>query len=915
MATRQQIINYGMRNKKRIGDINNALKKGGHSGLTIKEMSLVSPKNILQEAGGDIQEFVGGAKTLTGGAFRLATDPKFRDRLYKKLGGTPESVATSVGKGIVRGLTSTYNTTPREVLNTITGAQGPKINIENVAQGIKENPLFFASDVLSAGGSSALAKTLPKVSKAVQVSENAPKILKQLLPTQEMRDASRLIKQKNISNIARTAPAQNQINNIVKLSPNADMEQVSRNIHLGPRIGDKATLDATKRAVDVSKFITRQAERSGLLSRQATIDNTIAQYVVAKNPMKYTHGEVMEFINLKNNGGKIPEELMKDIEKGAKLQKKGRIAFVSQALRPSKGSTQAVIDEAVSKGGYFDTPRIVGQTSPERLAEVLPESLEYAMGQVNRAKSSKDVLRGLVEQVGQKVSLLEKDKPEFANKIFISPSAIEKAIGKSFKGSGRSLYETIQQESRRIPKGANDLYAVDPMYIEALQNSVKYMTPDLLTRVNSKFKKSQLTTLKWIAENRIGNTYSNLLEGVTPKHYALADKFKKYIPDELRYETSYSGYTGEGLLGSSQGLEGIKLGVQQTLKGIKQKDPLKIYEGTTDIISSPIVKTEASLELKDRFANYIKQAEDFSKETNTPLAKVLIRAKKEPNLFWKLYTPVEKSMGDYTGRNYFLPPEVYKYGSLGVPFYKFPLQTTRVTARQLTRNPLGFYSSTILPSRVGRNIEEDIREDLKLGEGYKGGFPTGRKRKGTDPLRVYGSTSLPPYAVAQMVSGGLEGVAQSLSPILSLPYQALHGVSFTGQPITTPQSYNYGGKSYELVNGKPTGKEYEISNLDKSSYALDQLTNLLYSPYVVANRMVKPVYQAIMQNITGEPAKQSYESNPFITNPYSFPKTPIELVGPQFGLKTESVYPEYKLRGRSLAKIRRSMRKKQKRGQ
>ena len=60
--------------------------------------------------------------------------------------------------------------------------------------------------------------------------------------------------------------------------------------------------------------------------------------------------------------------------------------------------------------------------------------------------------------------------------------------------------------------------------------------------------------------------------------------------------------------------------------------------------------------------------------------------KLNPDQFWKAYEGVNRSMGDYVGQNYYLPRTARQALHDWVPFWKFPVETAKVTANQMVNN-------------------------------------------------------------------------------------------------------------------------------------------------------------------------------------------------------------------------------------
>ena len=106
------------------------------------------------------------------------------------------------------------------------------------------------------------------------------------------------------------------------------------------------------------------------------------------------------------------------------------------------------------------------------------------------------------------------------------------------------------------------------------------------------------------------------------------------------------------------------------------------------------------------------------------LKDVLTKAKSDRKLFSELNTRVNKSLGDYYGRNYALPSGLQNFTNLAIPFYRFPVQTMRTTAHAIANHPGRFASNVTIPARGGNVLSEAIMNYYGLDpDKYEGGVP------------------------------------------------------------------------------------------------------------------------------------------------------------------------------------------------
>jgi hypothetical protein len=267
-------------------------------------------------------------------------------------------------------------------------------------------------------------------------------------------------------------------------------------------------------------------------------------------------------------------------------------------------------------------------------------------------------------------------------------------------------------------------------------------------------------------------------------------------------------------------------------------------------------------------------------------------------------------MGDYVGQNYYLPRGVREAVYNWVPFWKFPAQTASVTANQLVNKPLGFQSFIGYPTKTGseiynRALEQGYYEDQK-GEG---GFPTGTTDYFGNP-KVMKSESVPFTTLAGLIRSitspeqGVSDIIDNLSPAFEIK-DILGQKGYRGMPATSKKyitDVKTGLRFAKDKEGNITGEEYEQTLPDYLKYLTTQGIKRMWAPAVFGERVARPFYYGLVDPVLRDVPFSEAQMYPMysdelapwsVGNTTSQPKTGLtEILGPQVGLKTQTIYPE-----------------------
>lgn len=777
----------------------------------------------------------------------------------------------------------------------------------DVVTGAQSNPVYAGVDLLSAGGGKLIGGVSKNVADAIPRS--APEIVRQLLPNKEVRQINRSLSTE-LGNTKTNIGKDYNAYSILEGTTNIDRAEIARHIMTGTSKlkGKQLTLADSLRDSLVKN--SKLGVDLGLLDKNLNKADILAQYVMQYIPRSYNliHADYRDIIlgnKLRPTAKKIIEEnnlsdtIKQLIKNGEELYNKDSISYLTQKLYPSRDPLNEVIarERNAGKNNYFDVTREIGRTTPEELGKVLDDSIRFQLDQISKAREFEGILNYILNNERIVGRINEADIQQVKNKAL---KEISKDIA---KGDMPNLNNALSKS------GLKSL-VIDPVYYKSINNLFKKPLNAGMRRLLSQFKKNVLATPHWIFLNRAGNWANNIIEGVKLEDYRDAEKYSKIVPDQLKQQTSFSSYLNEGIEVSGDTERSIERGVGSAMKVPYNKiknaiekykisnksfeDNLdlasSLYSNVNDLIANPIFRTEAGLELTDRYANLIRQAKRMAtgKEKWQDIVK---RSNTDNKLFHKLNTEVNKSLGDYVGRNYALPSSFYDVLSELVPFYRFYNQTLRTTAHQLANNPYRFQGAVAIPNKIGRKEREDIQRRFSLDpEWYQGGVPYGYAGNN---LRTMGLEQQPIQSVIGLLGGiGAEGdILPLVNPVISSIAPALMFKDSFGNMASTPRLYEMKRRGEDTKNFNPTLEEKlrYLGNMGLAS------TSSLYNMYQrISPELVAPFSGGL---------RTRYATHPFTPIPDSYNrKLPSETIMKQFGVKTSSNYKKKTTKSKSQKK-------------
>ena len=960
MPSRKEIIDKGFSLGKSVDGTNTVLGIYGYNPMGPREEGLyrsktwgTTPVSRLKD---DAKEFASGINTLMTSAVdyasNVAKDP------YKALGNSMDKAnsymanrgAIGLLKDVGSLLGSPYGLTEQDIKSR--GLNNVLYTLPGYAW---SHPGYTTVDMALP-----LMGRLPKHQLGDFLERvNAPQIMRDFIPSTNVSKVNEAI------NSSKGIAGTTQRNMMRMLSEVADMKdvdmaQVARNLE-APKgstyLGNEATVRATKKMKEIAKVYNKDLVDLGV---EESIGRRLAQaqYVMEKvNPTRSSDlvvDDIMQFLSgkSKNIPGFTPESISTLANRAGTLYDQGvitplshRATFKADPRRPG-----LVTDVDKARGRFAD--RRYGLATPEELAPTLFKAYEDTAKEIYDANMGRLSVQNLVNKVGEKTTIerLKDARPLLDDEVLISPRAYNDMIKQDFRlGDWTTTNRRIKDLAEGgLPKDLreaykDDLWVVKKSSLRPLTNMVDTRTSkSWLRKPVGTWKTSQLVTPKYVVENRLGNWALNFVEGVKLEDYLDAMNLKvgrdslfegKYhgiMPERLKADTSYYGVLGEDFRGT-RAYEAFKKSFGTMGEGFKTKSPSKIYKGTFDLFSAPVLAFESQLESLDRYANFIRQAKRMAQETGESVENIVRRASKDNQLYDKLMGNVNRSLGDYVGRNWAINPKLYEGLSVAFPFFKYPTQAVRTLTHQAMSKPGSFVTKVTLPERIGRDIwNRQVAQYPEL-EDYEGGVVDHKQPGKYGYLHLHQFDVHPLGAGAGMIASGLSDWQNiNISPFFSLS-RIPNFLDRYGNTASSPKYYNAGGQTFvrDPRTGLPTRQLAEPDFGDRLAYAGSWYGNNMVPGVIAWNRAYGPLTASIKAGLTKKDVTwyPNYDTSilgqigegrvPSWLQPiYSgktdrpgkkFPDTGLN----QLGVRTLKVYPKQHASARSYQMALRKYRKNQ----
>lgn len=932
MATtsRDDIIEYYINRGANPTQINNQLSKRGIRNLTyyeqqrIKKGKQYNDYNPVTNIFEDLQGIGRGLSTFFGGLNKYVTDPSYREQINPELARGFNQGPIPIVQGLGEAIGETYN------LND-GGPKNPLDFIARASAGIYNNPVTAGLDLAPA------TRAIPRGSIGSTLSKlPVPQTVKNFVPSREVNLVNDAIK----TGRGRVGTTANELKSLLDdigdiNSP--DFKQAVRNVTTGDWRGNPSVIQQSQKLAKLSDRYNQELVALGVDVNQGK-NTAIAQSIFENIDPQRTKG-----INLTDVNNAIetrsPQALAKIGINEAQLNQylaRGEQLYLQGRLRPvtHRGTfatdNSGIVTQADKQLGTIAERRL-GIATPEEVAPTLRTAYGKFQQEITKANRDRIALDEVVKSVGRKIEPGEVPKLG-KNEVLVSPEQFNDIARAEFQaGRTNSIPQAFSQFRQGIDtpsdiqKYANSIFAVDKTLLDPLSNSINYKS-DLGTVGNlfNRWKPLALSTPKYVVENRLDNTYRNILEGVTVNDYfsgvhlrtptnqtIFKGRYADLIPDRLKTETSFQGVLGPEAVGTRS-----TQAFQNTIRDAKRLWQEGEYADSiltaNKIVANPVLALESGLELQDRSANFIRQARRLADQTGESVESILKRSNTDNKLYNQINTQIERSLGDYTGRNWAINPKLYDALSFSFPFFKYPTQSIRSQAYFARNKPLEYQAFVQSPARIGQQIYDEQVKQYGL-EGYDnplGGIVTAQGTGRNAPTIVEQFTANPFQAGTSLLANAIGNQRElNINPIYSVANVAKFQDRY-GNSATSGRYLNANGKQYVLdSNGNPTRQIQDRPRpSDYLQRGLSEVANTYASPAILYNRVLGPTiagatnqrfYNNYSTSIFGQVGEESRLPSWLVGgNTRSRGKeTPREILGPWIGQNTRVIYPE-QLQGR-----------------
>ena len=851
---RQAFIQYAIDSKLNTNQINSALREVGMDSLSKIETQQINDGNYGLTPGEYIRkslgEFSKGLSTIGGGIGEYIANPEFRKEINQGIGNYIQEKGTSgAALDLANAMLQPYNDLSVQKLLT----QSPTETLSDIGSGIVAHPINATLDAigLATPGLKAFAgttrgnKIIQGLVEGVEKSK-LPTAIKSMVPGTRQNITNEIINMSKVAPVASMEHLDN-LNFAIKAADNADVAQAIKNLETGIWEGTEAQLATTRSLKELATEIDNLMVKAGFNPTQSRT-SAVSQYITRNLQSKGKEVPVAEIEKYLNNPTKVE---IKDVDNNTLLQLRneaerlydeGRI-FPVRHTTSGTTAREGLVDEATKKV-RGKNEKLYGTQSYEDLAEGLRKSGYDTT--LNKLLASERTLGALDEINKNKVKVRDLSKLTLGeDEVLVSPTLLREKFGTAL-ATGSNIQDDIRSLSRGLNKAeqekyANDLYVYNKEDLKALERAfTKEPSQNIISQVvdtplTSLYKRSALASPRYTIGNITTNVGMNLTEGVTPLDYVKAGLLKDKLPKSLKQSTTFSGYLG-GTLKANTSLSEI---YKQLAKRFEEGNLGQKLEAVSEMMTDPLFRISGNAEMFDRGANFIKQAERYAKENNMTFEKVLEEARKNGgnnDLNRDLMRRVNNSLGDYTGRNYYLPRMVTDVGQLFTPFMRPYTQAIRMFGYHTANNPLSNYVLNRLPARYGAEVSDRAQEELNVNpnQQYGGGFPI-LPAYGKMPSRVLTNTYHAYNPIGELALSPSEAFGGNLFPLT--PFLGMMGLNRYGSEATLPNQITINGRKVQLDNN---GNVVNSGLLTRMQLTAAQSAQAYYAPINIMNSTILP---------------------------------------------------------------------------
>lgn len=841
--SRETFIDLAIGRGKSGEEINSSLGRLGYDPLSRAEIQQINEGsyglNFGQRFAKNVGDITKGGATMIGqGLYTLGHLDTEGKKVAENVGNYFKSNPSLVGD-LTNLILSPYNVDLPKL-----ATQSPIESAKDIAVGAYNNPAF------------ALLDTLPITSPVVGagVSKAASKLNK-ILPegnlknltrglTEEGRKANQILSESRAATADTIERLKTQSLRLQQATPE-DLAVAIKNIESptkGAWVGSETQLNLTKELRDMVKEVNDSLVRSGAnpeTLKTAAVNQYIVRNLGADTPLA-TVERALKDKKFALENGLEPQKLKALEEEGTRLYNK-------DLIQPFKHSTDAdmvregLVEESLKKQRSANA-KLYGTQSYEDLAKgFIKDGYTSTINKLRTTEGAMGAIKAMADEVGRKVDdvLPELKKDE----VLVSPRLLNEKFGTSI-ANGEDILGDINSLSRGLNKAerakyADDLYIFNKEDIEALKKAYNPRS-GVLGNLGNIAKMGVLATPRYIAGNAITNMMIAPITGTTIRDFLDIIKDPKILPDALKRSTSYSGYLGERLPLKASYSDVYK----ELTKDIAEGDWSRKLEATNMAVNYPIFRMAQATETLQRSAEFLNQARQYAKEVGKDIKEVLEEARKNGGnnkTYREINFRVQKYLGDYLGRNYYLPQLMQTSLEVAAPFYRPLTQGVRQFYNAASDYPLGMQLAYRQPAlAINTNAERIAEESGTDRDPVYGGYPI-LERSG----RLAGRVIYSPYHAYSPVGELLKDPINTLSgnTFGAAFWNPIFGKNRFGDTAKLPNAMESFDGNLILLdnNGNPTGVQLD-NNIEARLRTIPaQFAQQFVAPVTQANSYILPL--------------------------------------------------------------------------
>lgn len=841
--SRETFIDLAIERGKSGEEINSSLGRLGYDPLSRAEIQQINEGsyglNFGQRFAKNIGDITKGGATMIGqGLYTLGhlntEGKKVAENIGNYLGSNPSLIGD-----LTNLVLSPYNVDLPKL-----ATQSPIESVKDIAVGAYNNPAFALLDTLPVTGELAgagIAKGASKLNKVLPEG-NLKNLTRGL--TEEGRKTNQILSESRAATADTIEKLRTQSLRLQQAAPE-DLAVAIKNIESptkGAWVGNEAQLSLTKELRDMVKEVNDSLVRSGAnpeTLKTAAVNQYIVRNLGTDTPLA-TVERALKDKKFALENGLEPQKLRALEEEGTRLYNK-------DLIQPFKHSTDAdmvregLVEESLKKQRSANA-KLYGTQSFEDLAKgFIKDGYTSTINKLRTTEGAMGAIKAMADEVGRKVDdvLPELKKDE----VLVSPRLLNEKFGTSI-ANGEDILGDINSLSRGLNKAerakyADDLYIFNKEDIEALKKAYNPRS-GVLGNLGNIAKMGVLATPRYVAGNAITNLMIAPITGTTIRDFLDIIKDPKMLPDALKRSTTYSGYLGERLPLKASYSDVYK----ELTKDIAEGDWSRKLEATNMAANYPIFKMAQTTETLQRSAEFLNQAKQYAKEMNKTIEEVLAEARKNGGnnkTYREIQFRVQKYLGDYLGRNYYLPQFMQTGLEVAAPFYRPLTQGVRQFYNATSDYPIGMQIAYRQPAlAINANAERIAEESGTDRDPVYGGYPI-LERSG----RLAGRVIYSPYHAYSPVGELMKDPVGTISgnTFGMAFWNPIVGKNRFGDTAKLPNAMESFDGNLILLdnNGNPTGVQLENDPVARIRTIGGQFAQQFVAPITQANNYILPL--------------------------------------------------------------------------